>query len=151
MTLRARLQGLFLARYGVVVLSVALGLLAWVGLSRLSGDWLPSLEERSGDLIWRVGAERVDERRLIIVDINERSLQEIGPWPWPRATQARLIEQLTKAGVRQQILDIVLADARPDDAVLNRVLQQQQPVLAQIFALDSGAGPSSGRLAGALD
>jgi adenylate cyclase len=142
---------MFRARYGVVVLSVALGLLGWAAIRSLTGNWLPMLEDRSGDLVWRMGAERKDERRLILVDINEQSLREIGPWPWPRATQARLIEQLAKAGARQQILDIVLADARPDDALLKQVLQQQQSVLAQIFALDPGTGPSSGKPAGALD
>jgi adenylate cyclase len=142
---------MFRARYGVVVLSVALGLLGWATIRSLTGNWLPMLEDRSGDLVWRMGAERKDERRLILVDINEQSLREIGPWPWPRATQARLIEQLAKAGARQQILDIVLADARPDDAILEQVLQQHQSVLAQIFALDPGTGPSSGKPAGALD
>jgi adenylate cyclase len=142
---------MFRARYGVVVLSVALGLLGWATIRGLTGNWLPMLEDRSGDLVWRMGAERKDERRLILVDINEQSLREIGPWPWPRATQARLIEQLAKAGARQQILDIVLADARPDDAILEQVLQQHPSVLAQIFALDPGTGPSSGRPAGALD
>jgi adenylate cyclase len=136
---------MFRARYGVVVLSVALGLLGWATIRSLTGNWLPMLEDRSGDLVWRMGAERKDERRLILVDINEQSLHEIGPWPWPRATQARLIEQLAKAGARQQILDIVLADARPDDALLEQVLQQHQSVLAQIFALDPGTGPSSGK------
>jgi adenylate cyclase len=34
---------------------------------------------------------------------------------------------------------------------LKQVLQQQQSVLAQIFALDPGTGPSSGKPAGALD
>jgi adenylate cyclase len=142
---------MFRARYGVVVLSVALGLLGWATIRGLTGNWLPMLEDRSGDLVWRMGAERKDERRLILVDINEQSLREIGPWPWPRATQARLIEQLAKAGARQQILDIVLADAKPDDAKLEQVLQQHPSVLAQIFALDPGTGPSSGRPAGALD
>jgi adenylate cyclase len=142
---------MFRARYGVVVLSVALGLLGWAAIRSLTGNWLPMLEDRSGDLVWRMGAERKDERRLILVDINEQSLREIGPWPWPRATQARLIEQLAKAGARQQILDIVLADARPDDALLEQVLQQHPSVLAQIFALDPGTGPSSGKPAGALD
>ena len=109
------------------------------------------LEERGGDVVWRMVAERKDERRLIIVDINEKSLQEIGPWPWPRATQALLIEQLAKAGAGQQIIDIVLNDSRPDDAALNNALLRNRPVLSQIFSLDAGTGPSSGKLGGALD
>jgi len=151
LTLRGRLQAWFSTRYGVVVLSVVLGFVGWVGLRGLSGNWLPMLEERSGDLVWRIGAERKDERRLIIVDINEKSLQEIGPWPWPRATQALLIEQLAKAGAGQQIIDIVLNDSRPDDAALNNALLRNRPVLSQIFSLDAGTGPSSGKLGGALD
>jgi adenylate cyclase len=50
-----------------------------------------------------------------------------------------------------RFLTLVLADARPDDAILKQVLEQHPSVLAQIFALDPGTGPSSGRPAGALD
>ena len=130
---------------------MALSLMVWAGLRVFSGNWLSMLEERSGDVVWRMVAERKDERRLIIVDINEKSLQEIGPWPWPRATQAKLIEQLAKAGAGQQIIDIVLNDSRPDDAALNNALLRNRPVLSQIFSLDAGTGPSSGKLGGALD
>ncbi len=130
---------------------MALSLTVWAGLRIFSGNWLSMLEERGGDVVWRMVAERKDERRLIIVDINEKSLQEIGPWPWPRATQALLIEQLAKAGAGQQIIDIVLNDSRPDDAALNNALLRNRPVLSQIFSLDAGTGPSSGKLGGALD
>lgn len=126
---------------------------AWLSLllvQFLAGSWLSTLEERSGDWAWRQAATRTEERRLIVVDVDERSLAENGPWPWPRATQARLIDQLAQAGASQQILDIVFADQRPDDKALANALRQHSPVLAQVFALEQGGRPTAGQLVGAL-
>lgn len=126
---------------------------AWLSLlfvQFLASPWLGTLEERSGDWAWRQAATQTEERRLIVVDIDERSLAENGPWPWPRATQARLIEQLAQAGASQQILDIVFADQRPNDNALANALRQHNPVLAQVFALEQGGSPAAGQLIGAL-
>ena len=38
-------------------------------------------------------AESVD-KRIVIVDIDEASLQEVGRWPWSRDVLAVLLEQL---------------------------------------------------------
>ena len=141
----------WLSRYGVFALSLMLASLVWALLHFAARPTLIVIEEHSGDLVWRLGADRSDERRLIVVDIDERSLREVGPWPWPRATQARLVEQIAAAGARQQIFDIVFTDPRPDDDALVRAVQQHRPVLAQVFALEQGGQPSVGQLAGALD
>ena len=138
-------------RHGVFALSLALATLLWALLHFAAGGTLARLEERSGDLVWRLAADHRDERRLIVVDIDERSLRELGPWPWPRATQARLIDQLAAQGVRQQIFDIVFTDPRPDDEALVRAVRQHRPVLAQVFALEQGGQPRVGQLAGALE
>ena len=71
-------------RHGVFALSLLLAGLVWALLHFAAGALLTQLEERAGDLVWRLGAERKDERRLIVVDVDERSLREVGPWPWPR-------------------------------------------------------------------
>lgn len=141
----------WLGRHWVVGLSLALAGLVWGGQKLIAASWLAQLEERSGDLAWRLAADHKDERRVIVVDIDERSLREVGPWPWPRATQARLMQQIAAAGASQQIYDIVFTDPRPGDAALVQVAQQLNPVLAQVFALEQGGQPSVGQLAGALD
>ena len=138
-------------RYGVFALSLLLAGLAWLFLHLVVGNVLQRFEERSGDLVWRLGADRKDERRLIVVDVNEQSLREIGPWPWPHATQAKLVEKIAALGARQQIFDIVFTDARPDSEALVQAVQQQRPVLAQVFTLEQGGQLSGGQLAGALD
>ena len=61
-------------RYSLVGLSLLLAVLVWGSLDTLLPRWLYGLEERSGDWVWRATAKTSDERRLIIVDIDERSL-----------------------------------------------------------------------------
>ena len=54
--------------------------------------------------------ERVDER-IVIVDIDERSLRELGRWPWPRDTIARIVERLfDDYGIRAMGFDVVFAE-----------------------------------------
>jgi len=124
----------------------------WGWLSLFAPAWVQPWQERITDAVWRLGSQARDERRLIIIDIDERSLREVGPWPWPRAVQAELLHQLQQQGTALQILDIVFADARPGDEQLQRALAQHSPVLAQVFALPGqGDKTTAGQLAGALD
>lgn len=54
---------------------------------------------------------RVDDR-IVILDIDEKSLQEVGRWPWPRDTLARLVDKLfDKYGIAILGFDVVFAEA----------------------------------------
>lgn len=72
-----------------VVTAIAL---SWTALILLATPFR-ALEELSGDWIWRLAEGRDFERRLIIVDIDEQSLQQLGQWPWPRERLAQLSEK----------------------------------------------------------
>ena len=140
-----------LSRHGVIALSLGLAALISAALLFFAGEFFNQLEQRSGDLVWRLGALRGDERRLIVVDVDERSLREVGAFPWPHATQARLIEQIAAAGARQQIFDVLFTDAQPQEQAFIQAVQKYQPVLSQVFALEQGGEPSVGVLSGALE
>lgn len=120
----------------------------------LPGVWAPAavsgLEDRAADLAWKLGASSRDERRVVLVDINEASLAEIGHWPWPRATVAELASRLTAAGVRVQAYDVSFADARADDDALRAAWSQGPAVIAQVFSIDASVTPSVGKVAGAV-
>lgn len=133
------------------MLGLALAASVWSCLWALAGGVLEQAQERIGDLVWRHTADRKPERRIVVVDVDERSLREIGPWPWPREQQAHMLDVIAATGASQQILDIVFADSRPGDAVLAKAVQKHRPVLAQVFALEQGGQTSAGQLAGALD
>ncbi|WP_317930766.1 CHASE2 domain-containing protein [Halioxenophilus sp. WMMB6] len=54
---------------------------------------------------------------ILILAIDERSLLELGRWPWPRSVHAQLVDILNEAGVKAIAFDIVFAEpdrANPD-------------------------------------
>lgn len=48
--------------------------------------------------------------KVIMVDIDEASLEKIGQWAWPRTVIATMIERLNDAGVKAIAFDMVFAE-----------------------------------------
>jgi adenylate cyclase len=126
-------------------------LLAAFLLKALAPGLLDSIDERTGEWVWRLAAnaESGEERRVVIVDINEESLARMGPWPWSRQRMAELLDKLSAHGAGPVAFDIAFPDARPGDAAFAAALQRHPAVLAQIFSLDA-VTPAAGALQGAL-
>lgn len=116
-------------------LALLLSLSLWAALLLLLPRPLTTLEELSGDTLWRLAASQTPERRLIIVDIDESTLQTHGPWPWPRERLARLADKLSQAGAALQIYDLVLPAPAPGDNLLSAALVKGNAVLGQILNL----------------
>jgi adenylate cyclase len=129
-------------------------LLAWAGLAFVAPIALHQADERATDLVWQLSARTGEERRVVVVDIDDASLQRIGPWPWSRQTQARLVNSLREQGAALQLYDVVFADARPGTSELAKALAATRSsgpaVLAQVFALKDESRQQTGELAGAL-
>lgn len=47
---------------------------------------------------------------VVLVDIDDRSLERVGRWPWPRSRLADCIDELQRAGARTIALDLDLSD-----------------------------------------
>jgi len=63
----------------------------------------------------------------VIVTIDEKSLSELGRWPWPRTTIAELTEKLKEQGAKAVGFDIVFAE--PDN---NSSLKTVQEILQDV-------------------
>jgi adenylate cyclase len=91
------------------------------------------------DRFVQLQASNSPDPRILIVDIDEASMAALGPWPWPRARIAELVEKLlTTYSARGVALDIVLPQAG-DQAGNERLalLARHGPlVLAQAFDFD---------------
>jgi adenylate cyclase len=54
--------------------------------------------------------ETPPDRPVVIVDLDEDSLHELGQWPWPRTLVAKLVDNLTADGAIVIGFDIVFAE-----------------------------------------
>ena len=133
---------------------LALALLIGAGLHVAFAPTLLHLESQSGDWVWQAKSARATadlERRLVMVDIDERSLQEFGPWPWSRQTIAKLVEDIGQQKPLLQFYDLVLPEEKAGDAQLARSIKQYSPIFSQILALETPLAFSAGQLESALD
>lgn len=53
---------------------------------------------------------------IYIADIDEKSLAELGRWPWSRIIVAQLVEELARAGVKVAAFDILFTEAEENSA-----------------------------------
>ena len=66
------------------------------------------------DTMQQVQQRKIDPSFPVrIIDIDERALELLGPWPWPREVIASLVERLLSNGAKVVGLDLVLASAEP--------------------------------------
>jgi diguanylate cyclase (GGDEF)-like protein len=125
-----------------VASAVAAATLA-VALSLSNGVW--RLDNALHDTLiarWQHPADS----RLLIVAIDDRSLQALGQWPWPRKLHAQLLDQLTDAGASVVVLDLLLSEADQtdpgQDAQLAAALRRNaRAVLPVIASMDAGMVP----------
>lgn len=116
--------------------------------------WAPQLnqwDERTGSVAWSMANPNAQERRVVVIDVDEKSVQALGSWPWSRARMADLLNHLDQAGVSLKILDVLFDGPREGDGALRLAFMAPVPtVAAQVFALDDSHPVHSGQLAGAL-
>ena len=70
---------------------------------------------------------------IVLVEINDASLRQVGSWPWPRATQAKLIDEVDSLGAGQIVMDILYAnpsDPAQDAALADAIARAGNVTLA---------------------
>jgi adenylate cyclase len=127
----------FLPSDGRLLVLLLAGILAAV-LNFAFSDALKTLEERLGVMGWTLTTGDAIEERITLVTIDEKSLAEVGPWPWPRQELARLVNAIDDAGAQLQIHDVFLPEPKDGDTELVAALQSSRgAVLAQVPHLQS--------------
>ena len=70
----------------------------------------------------------------VIATIDEKSLSELGRWPWPRTTIARLVDTLKRNGAKAVGFDIVFAE--PDENSSLKTVAELERELRQMAISD---------------
>jgi adenylate cyclase len=72
---------------------------------------LARFDDRVYDILVRSARTKPPGTHVVIVDVDEPSLSEVGQWPWRRDVVGRLVERLRAMGAATIALDIVFAEA----------------------------------------
>lgn len=121
-------------RIAVTMLPVVLALLHAVGAVHLS--MLQRLDDIIYDTRLTATMPKTLDDRIVIVDIDEKSLSEVGRWPWSRNKVARLVDNLFEQQAALVAFDIVFAEADDSSGLgqlneLARTEFKDQPVFAE--------------------
>lgn len=82
-----------------------------------------SIDNRLRDYLFTIRGEIPTSQNVVIVDIDEKSLQELGQWPWSRNKVSHILKNLTDAQVAIIGFDVVFAeeDSSSPHKVLNEL------------------------------
>lgn len=132
-------------------LAVAVALLLVLALQASLAPTLNAWNDRLTSRSWSWADSTNQERRIVVIDIDEKSVQALGTWPWPRERVAQLLQALDQQGVGLKIVDILFDGPQAQDPALAQALQSGAPsVIAQLFALHPQHNVQTGTLTGAL-
>jgi adenylate cyclase len=120
-------------------------------LAFLQPSWLSSFERSTYDVLLRRTAPRPPSGRVVIVDVDERSLTTIGQWPWRRDLIGQLISDIRDRGAAVVALDMVFAEhdraeaaldgsGTTSDAAFAQALSAGRVVLGYAMRFDEPAG-----------
>jgi adenylate cyclase len=93
---------------------ILLGLALAVGVGGLHAfrpHFLAAIESLVYDTLLRSVARPETAGAVVVVDLDEPSLERFGQWPWPRYRLAGLLDKLTALGAVSVGVDLVLAEA----------------------------------------
>lgn len=111
------------------------------------------IELKTVDARFRLRGVRPVADQVVIAGIDQRSIDALGRWPWPRSDLASLIDSLHELGAKVIALDIVFAEPERnapenDQRLAEAISRAGNVVLGYYFrtAIDpGGGGPPGGR------
>jgi hypothetical protein len=95
---------------------LVLGALGWLGWDWHHDRNLASAEDAIFDQVIKLRPwEPTPSGKVAIVEIDDCSIANLGPWPWSRQQHADLVDALDAAGVRAVGFDVMFVDASTSD------------------------------------
>jgi len=121
----------------ILVIALIVSMFDLIGTAHLT-------DARFSDLLF---LERQPSQQVVIVAIDDASIQAIGQWPWPRKTHAQMIRLLSQAGAKTIAYDVNFPEPSAlgvsDDIELANVLKEKTVILPVELTLQSGVLPTS--------
>ncbi len=72
--------------------------------------YIETFDNKLRDYMFQIRGEIKQSNNVVIIDLDEKSLNELGQWPWPRYKVAKILENLANSNIGVIGLDIVFAE-----------------------------------------
>ncbi|WP_160310652.1 CHASE2 domain-containing protein [Chromobacterium subtsugae] len=109
-------------------------LLAILGLLLTGSQLLNRLDLWLYDGLSRSRLAHDDHAAITVIAVDEKSLAELGRWPWPRAYHAQLLDKLSQAKAVGLDIAIVEPSAQPEaDQHLAAAIRRNGKVIGPVF------------------
>jgi adenylate cyclase len=131
-----RVAARLLPRQGLPGIAVtALALAAWILLRLFDPLPLVALRNLAFDQFQRTYPRIPAEYSVVIVDIDEKSLRELGQWPWQRTVLADIVDRLHTAGAAAIGFDVLFAEPdRLSPGTLARTMRTDDQAIRDALA-----------------
>ncbi|MGF6506770.1 CHASE2 domain-containing protein [Paraburkholderia sp. 32] len=77
---------------------------------------------------------------IVVVEIDNASIDALGRWPWPRSVHARLLEQIAAARPAAVIYDVLFTEPNVDDAQLAHAIALSPTYLPVLLTPPDASG-----------
>ena len=74
---------------------------------------------------------------IILVTIDDNSINHVGPWPWRRSTYGKIVDVLARSGARLVGIGLLLDRERPSDPIFARAIKRV-PTVLPVYAPETG-------------
>lgn len=131
-----------------IIIGLLIGIGVGLGMSAFY-IYLPesfsSIDNRLRDFYFISRGKIQTSQNVVIVDIDEKSIHNLGQWPWQRNKFAKVLDNLTKAGAGIIGLDIVFAEhdnSSPRKVLKDLNLSLDAPDYDEILAKSLASSPT---------
>ncbi len=141
------------AAIAVLVTVLGLVILAFTGIGgnqQVGFLFLQNIEQRTLDLRFGLRGSRPPDPRIVIIGIDEKTLENQGGFPLPRSTYATLVSKLKEDGAKVVAFDVTFPtpENNPAGEVLHKLEHELGPsapsgVLAKIHGLEQARDPDA--------
>lgn len=135
---RARLWRAIRAKSSIERIAATVAILLMLAIRAADPSIVELLRVKTFDLYLLLQPSTNAQRPVVIVDIDEKSLDELGQWPWPRTRLSDLLGRLRAAGTAAVAFDVMFPEPdRASPAIFARDSTLPPDVRAALLKLPS--------------
>lgn len=107
-----------------------------------SPAFITLIEAKLYDFRFRLRGTLKPPDSVVIAAIDEKSLKQLGRWPWSRKTLADLVDRLAQADAAVVAFDVIFPEPEPNDSRFAKAIEQAGTVILPVaFDFEQMARP----------